>query len=57
MDIIKNWGRVVDLAKTATVIFQGADYGAFMDLAVENLCRSLEIPYVTASTYSQAFQV
>lgn len=53
---ITHWGDVVAEAEKCTALFQGADYGAWMDYAMMALAKSLRIPFVTASTYSMQFQ-
>jgi len=56
MNAITNWDKVVAEAEKSTAIFQGADYGAWMDHAIMSLAKSLQLPFVTASTYSMQFQ-
>lgn len=40
------------MARESTVVFNNIDYGATFDFAINSLCKSLGIPYVAASTYS-----
>jgi hypothetical protein len=48
---------VVELARQSTAIFNAIDYGGFADLAIASLAYALRLPYLTASTYSNFFQV
>ena len=43
---------VVELAQHSDVIFNCIDHGSYFDFAVMSLCVSLEIPYITGSSYS-----
>ena len=51
MDVVKNWDRVVQLAKDHDVIFDCVDVGAAYDYAVFSLARLLGIPCVSGSSY------
>ncbi|KAL5476146.1 hypothetical protein EMCRGX_G026057 [Ephydatia muelleri] len=50
-DAVKEWGRIVELAISATVVFNCIDYGEYFDYAVCSLCAQLSLPYVAASSY------
>lgn len=52
-DVLKNWGKIVENAKTATVIFNNIDVGHYFDFACISLAKSLGIPYVAGSSYSR----
>jgi molybdopterin/thiamine biosynthesis adenylyltransferase len=57
MDAVTNWSRVVEIAKKCTVIFNNIDYGAVFDYAVNSLCKSLNILYVSGSTYANNIEI
>ncbi|CAF0837820.1 unnamed protein product [Rotaria sordida] len=57
MDAVKNWSCVVDIAKKSTVIFNNIDYGAVFDYAINSLCKSLGIIYVSGSTYANNIDI
>ena len=44
------WARVVAVARECTAIFNGIDYGGFLDAAIASLCYALSIPYITGKT-------
>ena len=56
MDMVTHWGDVVALARRATVVCNGCDYGGFFDVAVAALCTALRLPLITGSTYANSFQ-
>ncbi|CAF4935740.1 unnamed protein product [Rotaria sp. Silwood1] len=56
-DAVKNWSSVVEIAKKSTVIFNNIDYGAIFDYAVNSLCKSLGIIYVSGSTYANNIDI
>lgn len=56
-DAVINWSCVVEIAKTSTVIFNNIDYGAVFDYAVNSLCKSLGIIYVSGSTYANSIEI
>ncbi|CAF3713538.1 unnamed protein product [Rotaria sp. Silwood1] len=47
----------VEIAKKSTVIFNNIDYGAIFDYAVNSLCKSLGIIYVSGSTYANNIDI
>ena len=40
-------------AKQCTAVFNCIDYGGMFDYAVNSLCKSLRIPYITVSMFNQ----
>ncbi len=56
MDMVTHWCDVVALARGATVVCNGCDYGGFFDVAVAALCTALRLPLLTGSTYGNSFQ-
>ena len=56
-DAVKNWSRVVEIAKKCTVIFNNIDYGAVFDYAVNSLCKALGVLYVAGSTYANNIEI
>lgn len=56
-DAVLNWGKIVEVAKQCTVLFNAIDYGGVADLALNNLCKELQIPYVSGSSYAYSIQV
>jgi len=54
-DALKNWSKIVELAKESTVIFNGIDVGSYFDYAVISLAKSLGIPYASGSSYSRTW--
>ncbi|CAF2959816.1 unnamed protein product [Rotaria sp. Silwood2] len=56
-DAVKNWSCVVEIAKKSMVIFNNIDYGAVFDYAVNSLCKSLGIIYVSGSTYANNIDI
>lgn len=57
LDAVKHWSKVVEIARTSTVIFNNIDYGAVFDYAVNSLCKSLGIIYVDGSTYANSIDI
>lgn len=57
LDAVTNWSTVVEIAKKCTVIFNNIDYGAVFDYAVNSLCKSLNIIYVSGSTYANSIEI
>jgi len=57
LDAVKNWGRIVELARESTVIFNNIDFGQYFDYACLNLAKSLQIPYVAGSSYARTWIV
>ncbi|CAF3373023.1 unnamed protein product [Rotaria socialis] len=56
-DAVRNWSCVVEIAKKSTVIFNNIDYGAVFDYAVNSLCKSLGIIYISGSTYANNIDI
>jgi len=50
MDAVKEWSKVVELAKQSTCIFNGIDYGDYWDFAVCSLGLKIGIPTVLGGT-------
>ena len=57
LDVIKNWGKVVNLAKESTVIFNMIDYGDYCDAAIQSLAINLGIPLIMGGTFCQVMTV
>jgi len=57
LDAVANWGKIVELARESTVIFNNIDFGHFFDYAVLNLAKSLHIPYGSGSSYARTWIV
>jgi len=51
IDAVRDFGRIVALARNSTVIFNNIDFGEAFDYATSALALSLRIPYLAASTY------
>ena len=56
LDVVREWDRIVSLARSCTAIFNAIDYGGFADEAIASLAYSLGVPYLTSSTYGNNFQ-
>jgi molybdopterin/thiamine biosynthesis adenylyltransferase len=56
-DAVENWGKVVDLAKQSTVIFNCIDYGDKYDIAVASLCMALGLPLILGGTFATMFTI
>eukprot|EP01095_Lingulamoeba_sp_RSL-Kostka_P017098 TRINITY_DN868_c0_g1_i2.p1 TRINITY_DN868_c0_g1~~TRINITY_DN868_c0_g1_i2.p1 ORF type:complete len:181 (-),score=54.39 TRINITY_DN868_c0_g1_i2:86-628(-) len=46
VNVLTEWGRIVEMAKDSDVIFNGVDVGEYLDAAVQSLCVALNIPLV-----------
>lgn len=46
MCALKNWSKIVEMAKQSTVIFNMIDVGDYFDIAVQSLCMKLGIPMI-----------
>jgi molybdopterin/thiamine biosynthesis adenylyltransferase len=53
-DAVLEWGKIVELAKRSSVIFNGIDVGEYFDYAVSSLCAALCLPYLSASSYGHS---
>eukprot|EP01087_Luapelamoeba_hula_P008240 TRINITY_DN2051_c0_g1_i1.p1 TRINITY_DN2051_c0_g1~~TRINITY_DN2051_c0_g1_i1.p1 ORF type:complete len:384 (-),score=57.22 TRINITY_DN2051_c0_g1_i1:49-1200(-) len=51
-DAITDWGRVVELCRQSTVVFNCIDYGSLFDYAVNVITKCLQIPYILGSSYA-----
>lgn len=49
---VKNWHRIVEFSKEATVVFNMIDVGDYFDAAVQSLCMLREIPLILGGTFS-----
>jgi molybdopterin/thiamine biosynthesis adenylyltransferase len=56
-DAVDNWSTIVEYASRSTVLFNCIDHGAQFDVAAGALAYSLQIPYVTGSSYSNTWIV
>ena len=50
-DALENWGRIVEIARQCSVVFNCIDFGEYFDFAVASLCKSLKIHYLSGSSY------
>jgi molybdopterin/thiamine biosynthesis adenylyltransferase len=57
MDIVKEWSRVVALAREATVIFNMIDYGDYFDLSAQSLALHLKVPLIMGGTFSSCLTI
>lgn len=57
LDVLEDWGRVVQLAKECSVVFNNVDIGGAFDYAVLSLCKRLGIPYAAGSSYCRTWIV
>jgi hypothetical protein len=48
LDVLKEWPRVVEVAKQCNIIFNGIDVGDYWDGACQSLCLALNIPHSVA---------
>ncbi len=49
---LKNWSKIVQMAKEATVVFNMIDYGDYFDAAVQSLCLKLNLPLFLGGTFN-----
>ena len=49
---LKNWPKIVELAKDCTVVFNMIDASEYFDLAVQSLCLKLQIPMISGGNNS-----
>lgn len=54
---LKNWSKVVNLAKQATAVFNLIDYGDHFDAAVQSLCLKLQLPLFLGGTMNQSLSI
>ena len=57
INILENWGEVVEIVKNCNVLFNMIDYGDSFDLAAQSLCLKLQIPLVQGGTFSQCVSI
>lgn len=57
IDIVKNWGEVLQVIRKPSVLFNMIDYGDYFDMAAQSLALSLGVPLVQGGTYSQHINV
>lgn len=57
MDAVKEWARVVAMARRSTVVFNNIDVGEYFDVAVLALAKGLGIPYAAGSSYATTWIV
>jgi len=56
-DVVEEWPRIVELAREATVVFNGIDVGVMWDYCVNSLCKELGIPLVAGQSFGWKFMV
>lgn len=47
MDAVKEFEKVIEIAKKCDFVFNLIDHGDYWDLAVCSLCLSLKIPHIS----------
>ena len=52
IDAVVSWDKIVSLAQSSSVIFNGIDVGAVFDFAVNSLSKALSIPLVQGQSAS-----
>jgi len=57
IDVLKNWPKVVELAKQSTIIFNMIDIGDSFDYAVQSLALSLRVPLSLGGTFQSTATV
>lgn len=57
VDAVKEWGKVVEVARGCTVLFNNIDVGYKFDFACLSLAKSLDIPYAAGSSYARTWIV
>lgn len=53
MCALKNWGKIVEMARGATVVFNMIDVGDYFDIAVQALCMKLGLLLIQGGTFCQ----
>ena len=51
VDAVKEFGKIVNMAKDVDIIFNMIDVGDYFDAAVQSLALSLNIPYCQGGYY------
>lgn len=54
-DAVEEWPRIVELAREATVVFNGIDVGVMWDFCVNSLCKELGVPLVAGQSFGWKF--
>lgn len=57
IDAVKNFGKIVELAKKSTFVFNMIDYGDEWDLAIQSLCLKLRLPHVVGGNFCKQFSI
>jgi len=57
MCALENWPKIVELSKTASVVFNMIDVGEYFDAAVQSLCLSRKIPLIMGGTFCHTYTV
>ncbi len=52
MCAMKNWQKIVEISKEATVVFNMIDVGDYFDAAAQSLCMVRSIPLIMGGTFS-----
>ncbi len=50
IDAVKEWNKIISIAKECTCIFNGIDVGDYFDLAISSLAHKLNIPIINGGT-------
>ena len=56
-DAVRQWHRVVAIARRSDVVFNCCDAGGLFDFAVASLCKQLSVPYVAGSSFMWSIEV
>ena len=50
-DVVEEWGRVVELAKDCSVIFNMVDVGEYFDACAQSLAMVYQIPLIMGGSF------
>ena len=56
-DVLEHWPKIVEWAKSSTVVFNMVDVGDYFDAAVGSLCMKLGLPLIQGGTFAQTYSV
>lgn len=56
-DAVKNWTKIIELAKQSNVVFNCIDYGDKYDISVASLCMCLKLPLIMGGTFAVMFTI
>lgn len=55
IDVVKDWHKVVVLARQATVVFNAVDVGSSFDLCVTSLAKAMQVPLISGQSFAWKF--